>query len=107
MCRACRHYALEYEIENYEKHLYKYQQALVEQGRTQMTGSGLLTIAPLQHCPLCHSPLAFKGNTNNNNNNNNTAVTGSSRENTGSNNGNNNGNGIGGMMMMGIGSRKK
>jgi hypothetical protein len=44
MCRTCRHYALEYEIENYAK-----------SGSKLMEGHS----GPLQTCPLCHSALLF------------------------------------------------
>jgi hypothetical protein len=44
MCRTCRHYALEYEIENYAKNNAKHYDGHV---------------GPLANCPLCHSPLLF------------------------------------------------
>jgi hypothetical protein len=50
MCRTCRHYALEYEIENYAKSTAKHFEG----------HSGALT-----NCPLCHSPLLFTPSTHN------------------------------------------
>ena len=52
MCRTCRHYALEYEIENYAKHAVK--------SYYGSPGSG--PNGGLAHCPLCHSPLLFNPN---------------------------------------------
>eukprot|EP01039_Chlorochromonas_danica_P006054 gene6054-6668_t len=63
-CRTCRHSILEYELENYCKHAYKYHLSPTEKN----------PVAPLAHCPLCHSAiltssLPSNNNTNNNNNN--------------------------------------
>jgi hypothetical protein len=52
MCKACRHYALEYELENYAKHAAKAMSV------TPGTGPG----GGLANCPLCHSPINFNPN---------------------------------------------
>lgn len=53
MCRTCRHYALEYELENYAKNATK--------SYYGSAGSG--PSGALAHCPLCHSTLLFNNNT--------------------------------------------
>ncbi|RYG67248.1 hypothetical protein EON64_07860 [archaeon] len=48
MCRTCRHYMLEYEIENFSKHAFKFHSNPHDK-RSGPSG--------LQHCPLCHTPI--------------------------------------------------